>query len=190
MNYKHDKEIVINKGMNLFWFNGYHNLGIDRICRETGMTKGAFYNSFKGKENFLLVIIEAYGKLISSHLQKQLSDLSRSPIERLHNLYTEMLRAQPESDYRGCLVNNMMSEMGVLNPAVAAVASAQFEKFVKIIEPTVLQAQQNGELDKSINSKLMTEIIHTTFFGILTRSKSTKTLHLNIITDFLNLLKK
>lgn len=189
MNYKHDKEIVINKGMNLFWLNGYHNLGIDKICKETGMTKGAFYNSFKGKENFLLVVIEAYGNLISSHLQKQLSDLSIPPIDRLYKLYTDMLIVQPESEYRGCLVNNMMSELGALNPVVADVASAQFEKFVDIIESTVLQAQQNGELDKSLNSKRMTEIIHITFFGILTRSKSTKTLHLNIITDFLNLLK-
>ena len=189
MNYKHDKEIVINKGMNLFWLNGYHNLGIDKICKETGMTKGAFYNSFKGKENFLLVVIEAYGNLISSHLQKQLSDLSIPPIDRLYKLYTDMLIVQPESEYRGCLVNNMMSELGALNPVVADVASAQFEKFVDIIESTVLQAQQNGELNKSLNSKRMTEIIHITFFGILTRSKSTKTLHLNIITDFLNLLK-
>ncbi|MFD2033595.1 TetR/AcrR family transcriptional regulator [Belliella marina] len=189
MNYKHDKETVINKGMNLFWHHGYHNLGIDKICKETGMTKGAFYNSFKGKENFLLAVIEAYGNLISNHLQKQLSDPSVPPIDRLYNLYTDMLLVQPESEYRGCLVNNMMSEMGALNPAVAEIASAQFEKFVNIIEPTVLQAQQNGELDSSLNSKLMTEIIHTTFFGILTRSKSTKTLHSNIITDFLSLLK-
>ncbi|MDR7130055.1 TetR/AcrR family transcriptional repressor of nem operon [Algoriphagus sp. 4150] len=189
MNNKHDKGKVISKGMSLFWVNGYHNLGVDKICKETGMTKGAFYNSFKGKENFLLVVIEAYGNLISSHLQKQLSDLSRPPIDRLHNLYNDMLLVQPESEYRGCLVNNMMSELGALNPVVAEVASAQFEKFVNIIEPTVLQAQQDGELDNSLNSKLMTEIIHTTFFGILTRTKSTKTLHLNIITDLLNLLK-
>ena len=189
MNYKHDKETVINKGMNLFWFHGYHNLGIDKICKETGMTKGAFYNSFKGKENFLLVVIEAYGNLISSHLQKQLSDLSMPPIDRLHNLYTDMLLVQSESEYRGCLVSNMMSEMGAINPVVAEVASAQFEKFVNIIEPTVLQAQQDGELDKSLSPKLMTEIIHTTFFGILTRAKSTKNLQLNIITEFLNLLK-
>lgn len=189
MNYKHDKETVINKGMDLFWFNGYHNLGIDKICKETGMTKGAFYNSFKSKENFLLVAIETYGDLISSHLQKQLLDLNKTPIDRIHDLYTNMLLVQPESEYRGCLVNNMMSEMGALNPVVAEVVAAQFEKFVTIIEPTVLQAQQNGELDKSLNSKLMTEIIHTTFFGILTRSKSTKTLSSSIITDFLNLLK-
>lgn len=189
MNHKHDKETVIHKGMHLFWLNGYHNLGIDKICKETGMTKGAFYNSFKGKEFFLLEVIESYGNLISSHLQKQLSDLSIRPFDRINNLYTDMLLVQPESEYRGCLVNNMMSELGALNTVVAEVASAQFEKFVNVIEPTVLQAQQNGELDKSLNSKLLTEIIHTTFFGILTRSKSTKSLHLNIMTDFLNLLK-
>lgn len=59
--------------------------------------------------------------------------------------------------------------LGALNPAVAKVVSKQFEKFVNIIEPTVLQAQQNGELNKSLGSRQLAEIIHTTFLGILTR---------------------
>lgn len=190
MNYKHDKEAVVNKGMELFWAYGYHNLGIDRICKETGMTKGAFYNSFKSKEFFLLTIVEAYGDLIANYLQKQLSDTRFRAIDRLHKLYTGMLNAQPENNYRGCLVNNMMSEMGALNLLVAETASNQFNKFTRIIEPTVSRAQQDGDLDKTIDSMLLTEIIHTTFFGLLTRSKSTQTVSLNTLTNFLDLLKK
>lgn len=189
MNYKHNKEIVINKGMELFWFNGYHNLGIDKICNETGMTKGAFYNSFKSKENFLLTIVESYGELITNYLQKQLLGTHLRAIDRLHLLYSDMLNAQSQSNYRGCLVNNMMSEMGALNPLIAEATSKQFEKFIRVIEPIVSEAQKDGDLDNTITSKLLTEIIHTTFFGLLTRSKSTKTLSLNMITNFLNLLK-
>jgi TetR/AcrR family transcriptional regulator, transcriptional repressor for nem operon len=189
MNYKHDKEAVIVKGMNLFWVYGYHNMGIDKICSETGMTKGAFYNTFKSKENFLLTIIEAYGDFISAHLQKTLSDDRKPAITRLRNLYKEMLKVQPESEYRGCLVNNMMSELGALNSSVAELVSTQFEKFIQVIEPTVAEAQKAGDLDKSLDSKLMAELIHTSFFGMLTRAKSTRHLQIDFITEFLKLLK-
>jgi len=189
MNYKHDKEAVIKKGMNLFWEKGFHNLGVDEICRETGMTKGAFYNAFKSKELFLLVTIETYGNFIIDHLQKQLTKTKLKALDRLIILYQELLDAQTKSNHIGCFVNNTMSEMGALNTSIASTTSEQFDKFVNTIEPTVREAQKDKDLTNTINSKLLTEIIHTTFFGLLTRSKSTKTSGSEVMTTFLNTLK-
>ena len=72
MNIKHDKEQVLKTGVDLFWIKGYHSLGVDEICKLTGMTKGAFYNAFKSKENFLLKAIEVYGLAIEEFLSRQL----------------------------------------------------------------------------------------------------------------------
>ena len=49
MNIKHDKENVLKIGLGMFCNKGYNSLGIDEICKVTGMTKGAFYNAFKSK---------------------------------------------------------------------------------------------------------------------------------------------
>lgn len=189
MNHKHNKEVVINKGIELFWIKGYHSLGVDHICKETGMTKGAFYNSFKSKELFLLTAIESYGVLISDHLQNHLSNDNKSAFDKLLTLYKEMLQSQPENNYKGCLVNNMMSEMAVSSTSVSDLTKSQFNKFVKTIEPTVKKAQQDNNLTDSINSVLLTELIHTTFFGLLTRSKSTKTSGMELMESFLHTLK-
>lgn len=189
MNYKHNKELVIKKGIELFWTKGYHNLGVDQICRETGMTKGAFYNSFKSKELFLLTTIESYGILITNYLQTHLSNDKQNAFDKLLTLYKEMLQSQTENNYKGCLVNNMMSEMAVSSTSVSSLTESQFNKFVKTIEPTVKKAQQDNDLTNSINSMLLTELIHTTFFGLLTRSKSTKTSGLVLMESFLYTLK-
>lgn len=190
MNYKHNKELVIQKGIELFWTKGYHNLGVDEICKETGMTKGAFYNSFKSKEAFLLTTIEGYGLLILNHLQNHLSTDEHSAFDKLLTLYKEMLQAQTENNYKGCLVNNMMSEMAVSSTSVSSLTESNFNKFVQIIEPTVNKAQQDSDLTNSIDSVLLTELIHTTFFGLLTRSKSTKTSGIELMESFLYTLKK
>jgi TetR/AcrR family transcriptional repressor of nem operon len=58
MNIKHDKEKVLKKGVELFWCKGYNNLGVEEICKSTGITKGSFYNSFKSKENLELEVKE------------------------------------------------------------------------------------------------------------------------------------
>ncbi|MEM7107128.1 MAG: TetR family transcriptional regulator C-terminal domain-containing protein, partial [Bacteroidota bacterium] len=105
------------------------------------------------------------------------------------NLYKGMLEAQSENNHIGCLVNNTMSELGTLNLAVASKASGQFEKFLNSIEPTVTEAQQNQDLTPTVDSKLLTEIIHTTFFGVLTTSKASKTSGYTIMKTFLYSLK-
>lgn len=189
MNYKHNKEEVIKKGIELFWSKGYYNLGVDEICRTTGMTKGAFYNSFKSKEQFLLTTIERYGNFIAEHLQSQLTD-KQKPFDRLLTLYKGMLESQAENNHMGCFVNNTMSELGALNVSVASTTSEQFDKFLNVIEPTVREAQLNQELIDSIDSKMLTKIIHTTFFGVLTTSKSTKTSGYSIMETFMHSLKK
>jgi len=176
--------------MELFWTKGYHNLGVDEICRETGMTKGAFYNSFKSKELFLLTTIEHYGSFITEHLKKQLTNSKLQAFDRLLSVYREMLEAQTKNNHIGCFVNNTMSELGTLNTSIAATASDQFQKFLNIIEPTVKEAQQNQDLTDTIDSKLLTEIIHTTFFGVLTTSKSIKTSGYATMETFLYSLKK
>ncbi len=190
MNRKHNRELVIAKGVELFWNNGFHNLGVDEICCVTGMTKGAFYNAFKSKEQFLLTTIEAYGDLIVAHLQNQLADDKVRAFDKLVALYSNMLTAQAENNFKGCLVNNMMSELGALNLSVAKKSARQFEKFIKVIEPIVRKAQQDGDFEFQINTTHLSEIIHTTFFGFLTRTKSINAPTHELMILFLNTLKK
>lgn len=176
--------------MELFWLHGYHNLGVDKICRETGMTKGAFYNAFKGKEQFLLKALESYGDLIEAHLQNQMSKNGSSAFDRLTTLYKDMLKAQPDNGFRGCLVNNTMSEIGALNVQVANVTAHQFQRFIDAIQPAVREAQQDGSFDSNIDSRKLSEIIHTAFFGFLTRAKGLNSPIHDLIVLFLNSLKQ
>jgi len=54
VNVKHDRNKVLQTATGLFCEKGYSALGVDEILKQTGMTKGAFYNAFRSKEAFLL----------------------------------------------------------------------------------------------------------------------------------------
>jgi TetR/AcrR family transcriptional repressor of nem operon len=174
VNKKHDHNIVLKSGLKLICTKGYNSLGVDEICKSTGMTKGAFYNAFKSKENFLLRGLRVYGEITVERLKSQLSKENTKPlaINRLKDLYDSMFDAQPKNNFMGCMVNNIMSELGSNNPTVGIAASIEFNSFIEAIEPCVKEAQMDGDLTLSIESKTLTELFHSTFYGLLTRAKS------------------
>ncbi|MCJ7467883.1 MAG: TetR/AcrR family transcriptional regulator [Maribacter sp.] len=174
MNKKHDHSKVLKSGLKLICTKGYNSLGVDEICKSTGMTKGAFYNAFKSKENFLLNGLKVYGEMTVKRLKSQLSKENAKPlaIDRLKDLYDSMFEAQPKNNFMGCMVNNIMSELGSNNHTVGSAASIEFNSFIEAIEPCVKEAQIDGDLTLSIDSKTLTELLHSTFYGSLTRTKS------------------
>ncbi|MFT5609372.1 MAG: TetR/AcrR family transcriptional repressor of nem operon [Parvicella sp.] len=87
---KHEKIKVISDGIKLFCAKGYSALGVNEICKITGMTKGAFYNAFQSKENFLLTTIRKYGEITVAYLSTELNNKDCNAIDRLPTLYERL----------------------------------------------------------------------------------------------------
>lgn len=183
MNIKHNKEQVLKTGLGLFCNKGYNSLGIDEICKVTGMTKGAFYNAFKSKEQFLIEAILLYAKNNVNRIKTQLQPNDKqTAYERLLQFYINMLEVQPKVNFMGCFINNMMSELGSANEKVGLAATKVFDEFIDAIEPTIWEAQQNNELTSDLNARELAELLHSTFYGLLTRAKSSKNYQQSINT--------
>lgn len=192
MNIKHDKTTVLKTGLGLFCKRGYNSLGVDEICKTTGMTKGAFYNAFKSKEQFLIETIEVYGNANVDRINRELQAKEGvSPLQQLIAFYDYMIQVQPKSDYTGCFINNTMSELGYVSEAVGVATTHQFNRFLEAIEPTVKAAQQAGEITQAVSSNDITELLHSTFYGVLTRAKSAQDVEkgLNTMHLLINQLK-
>lgn len=174
MNVKHDKEEVLKKGLSLFCQKGYNALGVDEICKVTKMTKGAFYNAFVNKENFLIQALKKYGDVNAERLTKQLSDKTISPTKRLIDLYDFMFEVQPQNQYTGCMVNNIMSELGVNNSIIAETTKDEYSKFLEALIPCITEAQEREELNGEITALQIAELLHSSFYGILTVLKGDK----------------
>lgn len=174
VNVKHNKQKVLEQGYDLFWTKGYANLGVDEICKTTGMTKGAFYNAYNSKENFLLEGIKNYGDVSEISHKELMSSGGNKAIDRLQNLYNKLFDLQAKMDYRGCLVMNMTSELGTENPTVRKAVAAELDRFIVTIATTVREAQDEGDFKKDIDSMELTRLIHGTFMGTLIRAKSLK----------------
>lgn len=175
MNQKHDKQIVLQKGLQLFCNKGYKALGVDEICEITGMTKGAFYNAFKSKEQFLVEALQLYSENNVKRIERELMPSADfSSIEILKNFYLKMIQSQPKINFMGCFVNNMMSELGTVNPVIGEITSLEYDKFIDAIEPIIQESQKEGGINKTISSRDIAMLLHSTFYGVLTIVKSSK----------------
>jgi hypothetical protein len=123
----------------------------------------------------LIEAILLYAKNNVNRIKTQLQpNNTQTAYERLLQFYINMLEVQPKLNFMGCFINNIMSELGAANDKVGLVSTQAFEQFIDAIEPTVKEAQQKNELNADLNARQITELLHSTFYGSLTRAKSSK----------------
>ncbi len=114
------KTKLLNAALKIVRTNGYEATSVDELCRDAGVTKGAFFHHFKSKED-LAVAAAAYwngmtGKLFATAPYHDYDD----PLDQLiaYIDFRAMLlegRTIPEAT---CLLGTMVQETYDSNPAI------------------------------------------------------------------------
>jgi len=60
---------ILNSAENYIKKNGINSLDINEICKEAGLTKGAFYHHFKNKQHLLLELLNKWVMTVSSQIE-------------------------------------------------------------------------------------------------------------------------
>jgi AcrR family transcriptional regulator len=85
----------------LFYSEGVHVVGVDRIVERAGVTKASLYNTFGSKE----ALVRAY---LEKHFEGRQKSIARilaandTPRDRLLGVFAELEEALAGSDFRGC----------------------------------------------------------------------------------------
>ncbi|MDH3708238.1 MAG: TetR/AcrR family transcriptional regulator [Cyclobacteriaceae bacterium] len=176
MGYKHNIEDIVEKGAGLIRKNGYYNTGITEILEASNLPKGSFYNFFKSKEDFALRAIKHYGKDMRKKLQEGMKATSElSPLERLKHVYQALESVSVEERYQsGCLLNNISIEAAAEDESLVSIANEEFISLIEILAETIEEGQQKGEIRSDVSALELAEFLHLTYYGVLSRSKATK----------------
>src|ERR1700736_4135445 len=85
----------------LFYEEGVHVVGIDRIIERAGVAKASLYSTFGSKEELVRAYLERHFR----RRQKRIATIlaaHRSPRERLLSVFTEVEELLAGSQFRGC----------------------------------------------------------------------------------------
>lgn len=161
---------VVNKSIELFHYNGFHLVGIDRLVKECEVTKATFYNYFHSKERLieicLIVQKERLKEKVVSVVEYDHGTSAMDKLKKLYLLHTDLdglyyllFKAIFETKlthpkayitavrYRTWLTNEIYSLLRTLN-SDASFANAKL--FLYMIEGAIIQRLSLSEVDERV----------------------------------------
>jgi AcrR family transcriptional regulator len=85
------KELFIKVSDELFFVNGYDNVGVADICKKAGKAKGLFFYYFKKKDNIVKLILESQISDMSHKLKSTLLAIGLNGVEKMSFLMNALI---------------------------------------------------------------------------------------------------
>lgn len=96
------RDRLLDTAAALFYRDGYHAVGIDRILAEAGLAKMTLYHHFASKEELIIAALERRGQMIGAAVAAALEAAGRSPRKRLQALFDWHQRWFDSKEFNGC----------------------------------------------------------------------------------------
>lgn len=156
--------------MNLFWSCGYEATGMQALTEHMGISRQSLYNTFGDKQSLLLQAIEYYDKFLFKKWREMLLTPG-SPLKGLKVLLQFMEVYATSDQFRGCLFANTTLELSHREHEVKELLKKKAVKSDRLIEDTLRNAVQKGELVESVNARALARFIMNNLRGLMVTAK-------------------
>jgi AcrR family transcriptional regulator len=105
------RDRLLQTAEDLFYREGFHTVGLDRILAEVGVTKTTFYNHFPSKQALVLEVLrgrdEWWRKIFARRLRERAGD---DPAAQLHAVFDVLDEFIARDEFNGCIFVNVSVE--------------------------------------------------------------------------------
>ncbi len=95
------RERLLAAADQLFYAEGVHVVGVDRIAERADVTKATLYNTFGSKEELVRAYLEQHMRRRQESIARILS-ANDTPRERILGIFAEVEKLLAGSEFRGC----------------------------------------------------------------------------------------
>jgi AcrR family transcriptional regulator len=103
------RERLLAAADELFYDEGVHTVGIDRVIERAGVAKASLYNTFGSKDELVQAYLERRQAVRRARLTERLASLN-TPRERLLGVFDVLSELAAVPSYRGCAFANASAE--------------------------------------------------------------------------------
>jgi AcrR family transcriptional regulator len=121
------KQRILEAADDLFYNEGIHTVGIDRVIAHAGVAKGSLYYSFTGKDDLINEYLTHRHGMWAERVTAGIGDHT-DPRERILAVYDVLGTLFVQPDYRGCAFMNATAEAAP--DSVEALAGSAFRAWV------------------------------------------------------------
>ncbi|WP_428033383.1 TetR/AcrR family transcriptional regulator [Amphritea sp.] len=169
---EHNREKILQTGMDLFNRKGYHGTGLKEILDTCQVPKGSFYNYFESKEQFAVEVLEYSHQLEDEKWDKRTSDNEGNLLKRFLlaiNQFIEDYENDPDST--GCLLTNMMGEVGNASDSFREIIRLSCNRVIDCIEESFKGGQLQGSFRADLPARALAQLFWDSWQGALLRTK-------------------
>jgi len=189
---KHDRkaEFLLDKGMVLLWSKGYNATSVNDIVKTAEIPKGSFYFYFDSKEDFAVKAIKRYFSIQFTPAREILENKTVSPKQRLLDFYEFRYNfLKNDMDCKmGCMASNLGNEMAEHSERIRKAILDKEQLVLSLITEAIREAQDYGEMDKSMNASDIAAFIEDAGKGAMVSMKEMKSSY--PIDNMMNMIRK
>jgi AcrR family transcriptional regulator len=130
---KVNREIIINKSLDVFRQNGYHNTSMADLAEAVGLFKGSFYHYFDSKETLMREILLMINLKFKEYVLPEAYNETILPMDRL-KLVFKLFGKTLFSPKGGCIVGNMTLETVQLYPQFRDILIEIFDGWIAALK--------------------------------------------------------
>ena len=101
---------LLDTARELFYAEGIHAVGVDRIAAVSGVAKSTLYEHFRTKEQLVAEYLAEWSLLWRAVLERELATLDVGPVERALAVFDLLGDAVADPTFRGCPFINAAAE--------------------------------------------------------------------------------
>ena len=191
-----NKENLLNKGVSLFWAQGYHGTGLQEILDAVNVPKGSFYNYFDSKEDFGANVIQHYIDPFVTQLASYLNNSDDDALGAIKRYFDALILELEKSGFKGgCLLGNLMGEIGDTSEACRTSLQLAVKRYRDLLQLALAKAQQQGAVRSDKSAEEMADLLINSWQGALLRMKIEKSsaplkqCYQDLLDDFFRPLK-
>ena len=116
------RDHLVNVAADLFYKDGIHATGIDKIISESGVARMTLYKHFKSKEELVLATLKQHDRQIREWLVAAVERYAQTPSERLLAIFDAFDVRFRSDEFRGCPLNKATGEFPNLEDPIRQTA--------------------------------------------------------------------
>lgn len=168
---------LVQAAAGLIHAQSYRNVGVKAICEAADVKKGSFYYFFESKQALALEAIEQMWQGFEENCLKPSFSAELPPRQRVERLfdyaYRTHTRIQKETGHvLGCPFGNLAAEASTLDEALRNRVLQVFAEWAAVIEATIAEAIDGGELDPVLSPAITSWSLLSTLQGALLVAKA------------------
>lgn len=158
---------LLETAIRLFDERGYEKVTIADICREAGLSVGAFYHHFRSKDQILLERYLPFAQQVDSFyrvINHKAKEESRSALDRLSrymDLFFKYIEEAGPEAMKTAFVTHIEPGFKL------SLATADMFRPHQELERIIAEAQESGEIRTDLSSEELAKIIYRFMVGTL-----------------------